>query len=111
MDLLKRHVFIKKFVEKQHNFQVDLLKCHVLIKKCVEKQHNFQVDLLKCHVMRGTGALVINALLDFFSYALCVPYSETTDSAHFDMLLEMLAGKLTVTISPRSSGNYGNHGN
>ena len=50
------------------------------------------VDLLKCHVMRGTGALVINALLDFFSYALCVPYSETTDSAHFDMLLEMLAG-------------------
>ena len=52
-----------------------------------------QVDLLKCHVMRGTGALVINALLDFFSYALCVPYSETTDSAHFDMLLEMLAGE------------------
>ena len=43
--------------------------------------------------MRGTGALVINALLDFFSYALCVPYSETTDSAHFDMLLEMLAGE------------------
>ena len=59
----------------------------------LHENHSLQVDLLKCHVMRGTGALVINALLDFFSYALCVPYSETTDSAHFDMLLEMLAGQ------------------
>lgn len=50
--------------------------------------------------MRGTGALVINALLDFFSYALCVPYSETTDSAHFDMLLEMLAGLLLLFFVP-----------
>ena len=79
-------------------FELYSYRYHVLIKKFVEKQPNVQVDLLKCHVMRGTGALVINALLDFFSYALCVPYSETTDSAHFDMLLEMLAGKLTVTI-------------
>jgi len=41
--------------------------------------------------MRGTGALVIAAMLDFLTYALCAPYSETTDGANFDTLLEMVA--------------------
>lgn len=41
--------------------------------------------------MRGSGALVITAMLDFLTFALCAPYSETTDSAYFDSLLEMVA--------------------
>lgn len=39
----------------------------------------------------GTGALVISSLLDFLTFALCAPYSETTEGQQFDMLLEMVA--------------------
>ena len=55
---------------------------------------SFLQELLKAftsHCNMGTGALVISALLDFFTFALCAPYSETTDSSHFDSLLEMVA--------------------
>jgi len=34
---------------------------------------------------------VIAAMLDFLTFALCAPYSETTDGGHFDTLLEMVA--------------------
>ena len=44
--------------------------------------------LLQIH---GTGALVISAMLDFLTFALCAPYSETTDGGHFDSLLETVA--------------------
>lgn len=40
---------------------------------------------------RGTGALVVSAMLDILTFALCVPYSETTDGTHFDTLLAMVA--------------------
>lgn len=40
---------------------------------------------------RGTGALVVSAMLDILTFALCVPYSETTDGTHFDSLLSMVA--------------------
>uniref|UniRef100_A0A8B9HJM2 J domain-containing protein n=1 Tax=Astyanax mexicanus TaxID=7994 RepID=A0A8B9HJM2_ASTMX len=43
------------------------------------------------NVEHGTGALVISALLDFLTFALCAPYSETTEGQQFDMLLEMVA--------------------
>ncbi|KAB7502591.1 DnaJ-like protein subfamily C member 13 [Armadillidium nasatum] len=43
------------------------------------------------HVKQGTGSLVIVALLDFLTFALCAPYSETTEGAHFDRLLEKVA--------------------
>ncbi|XP_056440183.1 dnaJ homolog subfamily C member 13-like [Gadus chalcogrammus] len=43
------------------------------------------------NVDHGTGALVISSLLDFLTFALCAPYSETTESQQFDMLLEMVA--------------------
>uniref|UniRef100_A0A1A8JGA7 DnaJ (Hsp40) homolog, subfamily C, member 13 n=1 Tax=Nothobranchius kuhntae TaxID=321403 RepID=A0A1A8JGA7_NOTKU len=43
------------------------------------------------NVDHGTGALVISSLLDFLTFALCAPYSETTDGQQFDMLLEMVA--------------------
>lgn len=39
----------------------------------------------------GSGALVLSAMLDFLTFALCVPYSETTEGKQFDVLLEMLA--------------------
>ncbi|KAH3718782.1 hypothetical protein DPMN_061589, partial [Dreissena polymorpha] len=43
------------------------------------------------HVVHSTGALVISAMLDFLTFSLCAPYSETTDGGHFDSLLEMVA--------------------
>ena len=43
--------------------------------------------------MRGTGALVISVMLDFLTFALCAPYSETTDGSYFDNLLEMVAAE------------------
>lgn len=46
---------------------------------------------MKYHITKGTGALVISAILDFLTYALCAPYSETTDGGHFDMILELVA--------------------
>ena len=49
------------------------------------------LDMFSSHVVRGTGALVISALLDFLTFALCAPYSETTHGDHFDSLLEMVA--------------------
>ncbi|CAH0401433.1 unnamed protein product [Chilo suppressalis] len=45
------------------------------------------------HVTSGSGALVVAAMLDFLTFALCVPYSETTDGKQFDQLLEMVANK------------------
>lgn len=35
----------------------------------------------------------MSAMLDFLTFALCVPYSETTDGKHFDILLEMVADR------------------
>ncbi|XP_063386094.1 dnaJ homolog subfamily C member 13 [Cydia fagiglandana] len=45
------------------------------------------------HVTAGSGALVVAAMLDFLTFALCVPYSETTDGKQFDQLLEMVANR------------------
>ncbi|XP_055486146.1 dnaJ homolog subfamily C member 13-like isoform X2 [Leucoraja erinacea] len=49
------------------------------------------LDKFNAHVDHGTGALVISSLLDFLTFALCAPYSETTEGQQFDMLLEMVA--------------------
>ncbi|XP_062518532.1 LOW QUALITY PROTEIN: dnaJ homolog subfamily C member 13-like [Corticium candelabrum] len=56
-------------------------------KKFLEKL----LEIFAEHVTRGTGALIISAMLDFLNFALCAPYSETTEGAQFDMLLEMVA--------------------
>ncbi|CAB3251111.1 unnamed protein product [Arctia plantaginis] len=45
------------------------------------------------HVTAGSGALIVAAMLDFLTFALCVPYSETTDGKQFDQLLEMVSKK------------------
>lgn len=48
--------------------------------------------LLSCCVqLRNSGALVIAAMLDFMTFALCAPYSETTDGTYFDVFLDMVA--------------------
>uniref|UniRef100_A0A287DFT5 DnaJ heat shock protein family (Hsp40) member C13 n=1 Tax=Ictidomys tridecemlineatus TaxID=43179 RepID=A0A287DFT5_ICTTR len=49
------------------------------------------LEKFNSHVDHGTGALVISSLLDFLTFALCAPYSETTEGQQFDMLLEMVA--------------------
>ncbi|XP_033848217.2 dnaJ homolog subfamily C member 13-like isoform X1 [Acipenser ruthenus] len=49
------------------------------------------LEKFNIHVDHGTGALVISSLLDFLTFALCAPYSETTEGQQFDMLLEMVA--------------------
>ncbi|GJQ87934.1 putative dnaJ homolog subfamily C member [Trypoxylus dichotomus] len=51
------------------------------------------LNMWTTHVSHGTGALVVTAMLDFLTFALCVPYSETTDGKHFDMLLELVADR------------------
>ncbi len=35
--------------------------------------------------------MVVISVLDFLTFALCAPYSETTDGAHFDALLGLIA--------------------
>lgn len=35
----------------------------------------------------------MSAMLDFLTFALCVPYSETTDGKQFDTLLEMVSDR------------------
>lgn len=47
--------------------------------------------IFDCIQSAGSGALVVGAMLDFLTFALCVPYSETTDGKQFDQLLEMVA--------------------
>ncbi|XP_043196340.1 dnaJ homolog subfamily C member 13-like isoform X3 [Amphibalanus amphitrite] len=51
------------------------------------------LDVWSAHVRQGTGALVVSAFLDFLTYGLCAPYSETTDGAQFDSLLELVAAR------------------
>ncbi|XP_050098670.1 dnaJ homolog subfamily C member 13 isoform X1 [Anopheles aquasalis] len=51
------------------------------------------LDMWSRHVNQGSGALVLSAMLDFLTFALCVPYSETTDGKQFDILLEMVASR------------------
>ena len=50
-------------------------------------------DLSSFFQMRGTGALVVAAMLDLLTFALCAPYSETTDGKQFDTLLEKVADR------------------
>ncbi|CAG9859086.1 unnamed protein product [Phyllotreta striolata] len=49
------------------------------------------LNMWTTHIAQGTGALIVSAMLDFLTFALCVPYSETTDGKHFDVLLEMVS--------------------
>uniref|UniRef100_A0A914YWG2 J domain-containing protein n=1 Tax=Panagrolaimus superbus TaxID=310955 RepID=A0A914YWG2_9BILA len=49
------------------------------------------LNLVVTHVERGTGSLVIASMLDFLTYTVCYPYSETTPGDIFDIVLESVA--------------------
>ncbi|KRY71181.1 DnaJ -like protein subfamily C member 13, partial [Trichinella pseudospiralis] len=51
----------------------------------------YLLDMMLTHVQHNTGTLVVAAMLDFLTYALCAPYSETTLPEQFDCLLHMVA--------------------
>ncbi|XP_047738471.1 dnaJ homolog subfamily C member 13-like, partial [Hyalella azteca] len=70
------------------------LKQEQLNKTSLLHSQKFQEKLMEnfvLHVNLGTGGLVIAAMLDFLTFAVVAPYSETTDGAHFDFLLKLLA--------------------
>lgn len=72
------------------------LRQEQLNKSSLLSSNKFLESLLEIwisHVNHGTGALVVSAMLDLLTFALCVPYSETTDGKHFDNLLEMVAAR------------------
>ncbi|VDP07696.1 unnamed protein product [Soboliphyme baturini] len=51
------------------------------------------LDMFCFHVRHGTGALVVTSVLDFLTFALCMPYGETTPAEQFDMVLELLVAR------------------
>ncbi|KAK0425897.1 hypothetical protein QR680_009446 [Steinernema hermaphroditum] len=51
------------------------------------------LELVVSHINRGTGFLVIASVLDFLTYAVCAPFSETTEGQTFDRVLELVAAK------------------
>ncbi|KAK9497827.1 hypothetical protein O3M35_003746 [Rhynocoris fuscipes] len=57
---------------------------------------NSLLDKWTFYVTNGTGALAISSILDMLTFALCLPYSETTESRHFDTLLEMVTNRARV---------------
>ena len=54
-------------------------------------------NMLGMYAKLRSSALVVSALLDFFTFSLCAPYSETTDGNHFDTLLQIIAGSFVST--------------
>ena len=70
------------------------LKQEQLNKSSILQSKSFLETLLNMwtnHVSHGSGALVLSAMLDFLTFSLCVPYSETTEGKQFDILLELVA--------------------
>lgn len=78
-----------------HSMNADYdIKQEQLNKSSLLSSKQFLESLLNMwtdHVNLGSGALILSAMLDFLTFALCVPYSETTDGKQFDVLLEMVA--------------------
>ena len=63
------------------------------------------LDIFLKHVKQNTGSLIISAFLDFLTYTLCPPFSETTDGQHFDTLLELVStnGRIFFKLFQHSS--------
>lgn len=96
-DLAVTYAAIDMLNSLMHSMSGDYnLKQEQLNKSSLLSSKAFLENLLNTwveHVNFGSGALVLSAMLDFLTFALCVPYSETTDSKQFDSLLEMVAGR------------------
>ncbi|XP_055920872.1 dnaJ homolog subfamily C member 13 isoform X1 [Eupeodes corollae] len=94
-DLAVTYSAIDMINSLMHSMNADHdLKQEQLNKSSILSSKGFLETLLNMwtnHVSHGSGALVLSAMLDFLTFALCVPYSETTDGKQFDMLLELVA--------------------
>lgn len=49
------------------------------------------LDLIVLHVDRSTGWLVIASMLNFLTFSVCSPYSETTSGETFDHILKLVS--------------------
>lgn len=96
-DLAITYAAIDMLNSLMHSTNADYdIKQEQLNKSSLLSSKSFMESLLDMwteHVKLGSGALVLSAMLDFLTFALCVPYSETTDGKQFDILLEMVAGR------------------
>lgn len=94
-DLAVTYAAIDMLNSLMHSMNADYdIKQEQLNKSSLLSSKAFLESLLNMwtdHVNLGSGALVLSAMLDFLTFALCVPYSETTDGKQFDVLLEMVA--------------------
>ena len=73
------------------------LKIEQLNKTSLLSSTNFITGLLvnlKEHTASGTGALVVSALLDFFTFAICEPFSDTTEGRAFENTLKIVSGNM-----------------
>ena len=65
---------------------------------------------------KGNGALVISGMLDFLSFSLCSPYSETTEGKCFEQLLQLVANlgrsfyRLFQVLEPAAAARVGGCG-
>ncbi|XP_055697619.1 dnaJ homolog subfamily C member 13 isoform X2 [Phlebotomus papatasi] len=96
-DLAVTYAAIDMINSLMHSMNADFdLKQEQLNKFSLLSSKSFLESLLEMwtgHANLGSGALVLSAMLDFLTFALCVPYSETTDGKQFDILLEMVASR------------------
>lgn len=51
------------------------------------------LDLIVLHVDRSTGWLVIASMLNFLTFSVCAPYSETTSGDSFDHILKLVSAR------------------
>lgn len=94
-DLAVTYAAIDMINSLMHSMHADYdLKQEQLNKNSLLHSKSFLESLLDMwvqHINLGSGALVLSAMLDFLTFALCAPYSETTDGKQFDLLLKMVA--------------------
>uniref|UniRef100_A0A183BLP1 RME-8_N domain-containing protein n=1 Tax=Globodera pallida TaxID=36090 RepID=A0A183BLP1_GLOPA len=72
-----------------YDLRIEQLNKQSLLSSRVFVEHLLQ--LVVEHVANGTGALVIASMLDFLTFTVCAPYSETTPGDTFDAILTMVA--------------------
>ncbi|KAL3315759.1 DnaJ subfamily C member 13, partial [Cichlidogyrus casuarinus] len=51
----------------------------------------YLVNIFALNALRNTGSLVVSSLLDFLTFAICMPFSETSDGAQFDSILKLVS--------------------
>lgn len=94
-DLAVSYAAIDMINSLMHSMHADYdLKQEQLNKSSLLHSKSFLESLLEmwvAHINLGSGALILSAMLDFLTFALCAPYSETTDGKQFDLLLNMVA--------------------